>query len=214
MATVESPNPVDIMSKAYRVSSADFKGWLDSEIWLNDCEKGLRREYIPALTHAVREWMDTIGYKMSAQWTPTVVAKWLYAISVVEVARQSGASLSYPEPCHRDWQEDHDMYSCEVDFYSVSEFLESFKTIEDLDYDTSPIGRRVYEELQRLIYCYIDMDNSRRGKQLAAKILDTDSDSDSSGSRRRRQASRRTAEVDVYLQEAKEGYHGGRGAKV
>lgn len=197
---------------ASKSKNSDFKLWLDSEIWLTDNHRGPRRDYITSLSEELEEWVKRYGYIMSKNWKPLVLAQWLYGVSVMEVVRTTpGGALNYPEPLHRNWQEDYDMFQSDLNFHEVSEFLERWNTTEDLEYD-SPIGRRVHEELERLLYCYVDMDNCYRGRQLADRLLDTDSDTDSQGSRRRRGGTKR--QEDIYIQESREGWHGGRGAKV
>lgn len=199
------------MKKAYKASEGDFQVWLDTPIWVSDCEKGTRRDYIPLLADELTLWMKTIGYTMDYRWGKghRVLAKWLYAIHVLEIARLDyNAPLAYPEIIHRNWPEDKDEFHLYLDFDSISDFLEPWRTVEDFDYDVR-WGRRVYEELETLLWHYVDLDASRIGIKLAEKLLESDSDSDSGGSRRGRKKV-----DDVYLQEAREGLHGGRGSKV
>jgi hypothetical protein len=197
------------LKRGYKASESDFQVWLDTPIWVSDNTRGTRREYIPALADSLTAWMKTIGYKMDGRWAKghRILAKWLYAIHILEIARcDMNAPLAYPEIIHRNWPEDKDEFHLYIDFHSISDFLEPWKTIEDLDYDVS-WGRRVYEELETLLWHYVDLDASKIGIKLAEKLLESDSDSDSGGGRRRKID-------DVYLQEAREGLHGGRGSKV
>ena len=199
------------MKRAYRVSEEDFQTWLNVPIWINDNTKGTRREYIPDLADSLTGWMKRIGYTMDGRWAKghRVLAKWLYAIHILEIARRDyNAPLAYPEIQHRDWQEDYDEFNVHIDYDIISEFLEPWSTVEDLSLEFR-WGSRVYEELQTLLWHYIDLDASRNGIKLAEKLLESDSDSDSGHSRR---GHRRVD--DVYLQEAREGLHGGRGYKV
>lgn len=200
------------MKRAYKVSEEDFQVWLDGEVWVDDNEKGKRRDYIPHLADAITDWMRVIGYRMDARWGKghRVLAKWLYSIQVLEIARcDFSASLAYPEIIHRNWQEDYDMYTAHIDYDMIEEFMESWKTIEDLDPEMR-WGQRVYLELQTLLWHYIDVDSSKIGIKLAEKLVTSDSDSDGGGSRR---GGRRKID-DIYIQEAREGLHGGRGYKV
>ena len=201
------------MKRPYKISENDFQLWLDVPIWVSDNEKGTRREYIPELADALTDWMKMIGYKMDGRWGKghRVVAKWLYAIHVVEIARRdTSGSLEYPEIIHRDWQEDYDEFTLNINYDIVHSFLEKWDTIEDFDIETR-WGSRVYEELENLLWHYIDLDTSRIGIKLAEKLIVSDSDSDSGGSRSGR---RRRKMDDIYVQEAREGLHGGRGFKV
>jgi hypothetical protein len=201
------------MKRAYKASEGDFQVWLDAPIWISDNEKGTRREYIPLLADALTAWMKKIGYTMDGRWGKghRALAKWLYAIHVVEIGRcDFNAPLAYPEIIHRNWQEDYDEFNLYLDYDSVSEFLEPWATIEDLNPDFR-WGSRVCEELQKLLWHYVDLDVSKNGIKLAEKLQESDSDSDSGGSRR---GGRRKKVDDVYLQEAREGLHGGRGSKV
>jgi hypothetical protein len=200
------------MKRAYKVSEEDFQTWLDTPIWVSDNEKGTRREYIPVFADALTDWIKKIGYTMDGRWGKghRVVAKWLYAIHVVEIARcDYNTPLAYPEIIHRNWEEDHDEFSLHINYDIVDSFLEEWATIEDFDYETR-WGSRVYEELETLLWHYIDIDASRIGIRLAEKLIGSDSDSDSGSGR----GGRRKKIDDVYLQEARDGLHGGRGFKV
>jgi hypothetical protein len=199
--------------RPYKASSADFQVWLDQPVWVTDSEKATRRDYIPAFADAITEWMRSIGYTMDGRWGKghLVIARWMYAIHINEIARANyGATLAYPEIQHRDWPEDRETFGLYVNYDEVYDFMEGWKLIEDLDSEFR-WGQRVYGELETLLYHYIDLENSRIGIQLANKICGSDSDSDSGSSRGRR---RRGKVDDVYLREASEGFHGGRGSKV
>ena len=65
-------------------------------------------------------------------------------------------------------------------------------------------------ELQYLLYPYIDMDISKAGIRVANALEESESDGDSWKSGR----GRRVRSKDVYLEEIHEGYHGGKGFKV
>lgn len=202
------------MKRPYKISEKDFQLWLDESVWVCDNKKGTRRDYIPYFADALTDWMHFIGYKMDDRWAKghRVVAKWLYAIQVLEIAKRDyGAPLAYPEIIHRDWSEDRDTYNINIDYTMVEEFMESWKTIEDLDPETR-WGQRVVLEMQTLLWHYIDLDTSKIGIKLAEKLITSDSDSDSGGSRRG--SGRRRKPDDIYLQEAREGLHGGRWSKV
>jgi hypothetical protein len=201
------------MKRVYTVSEEDFQTWLDIPIWVSGNDKGTRREYIPVFADALTDWMKLIGYKMDGRWGKghRVVAKWLYAIHVLEIARCNfSAPLAYPEIIHRNWEEDYDEFSLRINYHSVDSFLEKWVTIEDFDNETR-WGARVYEELETLLWHHIDLDASRIGIRLAEKLMVSDSDSESGGSRR---GGRSRKIDDVYIQEAREGLHGGRGFKV
>ncbi len=200
---------VPVIRRPYTASGRDFQAWLDCKVWVSGNEKATRREYIPVFADALTSWMRSMGYTMDGRWAKghRVVAQWLYAIQIMEIARcDYDAPLTYPQLLHRDWPEDRDVFNMYVNYASVNDFLDSWKNIEDLDYEFR-WGRRVYEELEKLLYHHIDLDASRQGIKLANILIGSDSDSESEGGRRR-------GKDDVYLQEAREGLHGGRGSKV
>jgi hypothetical protein len=206
---VVSSSEFPSMKQSYKVSEQDFQVWLDEMVWVCDNEKGTRREYIPHLADAITDWMRSIGYTMDSRWGKghRIVAKWLYTIQVLEIARRDyGAPLAYPEIIHRDWAEDYDMFTLNIEYDTIEQFLGTWNTVEDLDPEMR-WGQRAHDELQTLLWHYIDLDASKVGIKLAEKLITSDSDSDSGGGRARKSD-------DVYLQEAREGMHGGRGYKV
>jgi hypothetical protein len=58
-------------------------------------------------------------------------------------------------------------------------------------------------DLQDFLYSFIDLERSKHGRTIARIWEDSDSDSDDNWKSR-----------DVYLRDASEGFHGGRGSKV
>jgi hypothetical protein len=166
------------MSRVYRYSQRDYEDWLHQKIWLTGNEKGYRKEYIPSLYNSLTHLMKKKGYIMDGRWGrgPIIVARWLYAIHVHEVARkESGQPLGYPEIWHRDWPEDRDVFDFEIDLEVLDEFMDSWKNVEDMDCETRG-GFRIKVELPIFLYTYVDIDNSTQGHRLAQKLQPTDSD--------------------------------------
>jgi len=184
-------------------SSSDFQVWLDQEMWVVANHKLARREYIPDFADDLTEFMKSCGYTMDIRWNNGhyIVAKWLYMIHVQEfVTKDYNGKLRYAEPHHRDWPEDFLQYTHMMNFDRISSFMERWRFYEDFDLETRA-GQRVLHELQYLLYVFIDMDSSENGK-----LFDDDSDSEHDETYRGRD--------DVYLMEARDGLHGGRGSKV
>lgn len=160
------------MSQVYRHSHHDYQDWLHQTIWLTENEKGYRKEYIPAFYNSLTYFMKKKGYIMDGRWGrgPSIVARWLYAIHVHEVARKESCKpIGYPEIRHRDWPEDKDVFEFEIDLEAVEEFMDSWKNIEDMDCETRE-GFRVKVELPTLLYRYVDIDNSSQGRRMAQKL--------------------------------------------
>jgi hypothetical protein len=168
------------MSRVYRHSQRDYEDWLHQKIWLSGNEQGYRKEYIPSFYNSLTRFMKRKGYTMDGRWGkgPAIVARWLYAIHVHEVARkESHKPLGYPEIIHRDWPEDRDVFDFEIDLQSIDEFMDSWKNVEDMDCDSRQ-GFRVKVELQTFLYTYVDIDNSTQGRRMA-RILEPSDTEDS-----------------------------------
>jgi hypothetical protein len=187
---------------------SDFQLWLDQPVWMGQ-EKILRRDYIPSFAESVTFMMKNYGYKMCPEWRSgsRILAAWMYRIMCDELRdRKYDAPLPYPQPYHRNWPEDLNEFHYIIDNALLNSFFQEWISCDDFDPNTR-VGSRIRYELHQLLYVYIDMDASRNGIRIAEMLEDSDSDSDSwhSGGGRRE---------DVYLEEAREGFHGGRGAKV
>jgi hypothetical protein len=166
----------------YRASITDYREWLHQKIWLNGNEEGYRKEYIPAFWQSLTNFMKKKGYMMDGRWLkgPTVVARWLYAIHVHEIARKvSYQPLGYPEILHRDWPEDRDTFDFHIDIQAIEEFMEGWRNVEDMDIETRH-GFRTQSELQTLLYTYVDIENSSQGRRLAFKLMSDEEESEGS----------------------------------
>ena len=82
--------------------------------------------------------------------------------------------------------------------------MERWRLYEDFDHE-SRIGQRMIYELVDLLYPYIDMDGSKNGQRIAEILYETESDSESWKSGHRG----RGKKDDIYITDAREGYHGG-----
>jgi hypothetical protein len=182
--------------------SSDFQLWLNQPVWVNGVERVLRREYIPVFAKAVGGLLKSRGYVMAWNNGALVIARWMYTIQRDEIARGDyNSDVAYPEPLHRDWEEDSLEFQYVMDYDTISRFMDTWKLYEDFDQDRR-VGQRMLHELQYILYPYLDLDNSRRGRIVAEAVDDTDSDSDSWKSGRRRARG-----TDAYLLDASEGFH-------
>jgi hypothetical protein len=171
------------MSRVYRTCFSDYKEWLHQKIWLTGNEQGFRKEYIPAFWKSLTQFMKKKGYVMDERWNkgPTVVARWLYAIHVHEIARHdTNKPLGYPTILHRDWPEDYDVFDFHIDIQAIEEFIDNWRNVEDMDVETSH-GFRTQVELQKLLYTYVDIGNSVQGRRLSAKLIQDESENSEGG---------------------------------
>jgi len=183
----------------------DFNSWLNQYVWLsNDMVK--RRDYIPAFAESLVSFASKKGYAMDSRWNRghLVVAKWLYAIHKQEYTYNSQGYLSYPEIGHRAWQEDEYQFYHVISLEDIQSFMEGWDC-DDMCLETR-VGNRVLNEIHSLLWTYIDLDISKQGDIVLARLEDSDSDNDG--------WERRGQRIDQYLQDANDGYHGGRWAKV
>lgn len=181
----------------------DFHLWLDQEVWTEGDEKMMRREYIPDFAEDLTIFMKSCGYTMDFRWKGGhyIVAKWMYMIHVQEfVTKKHRGKIEYADIIHRDWPDDYLEYTNALSFDKIANFMEGWQLYEDFDYDTC-VGQRVLHELEDLLYPFIDMERSKNGQLVA-----NDSDSDNEKNYKNKD--------DIYIMEAREGIHGGRGSKV
>jgi hypothetical protein len=184
-------------------STSDFQVWLDQELWIEDNSKMARRKYICAFADDLTEFMRFCGYTMDMRWNKGhyIVAKWMYMIHVQEfVTKKYDGRIHYAGSYHRNWPEDFLEYTHIMGFDTISSFMERWRLYEDFDPETR-VGQRILHELQNLLYPFIDMDRSKNGG-----IFDDEEDSEHEEAYKGRD--------DVYIMEAREGLHGGRGSKV
>ncbi len=162
----------------YRTPVWDFKDWLNQHIWVSDSEKAPRKTYIPALYYELTSFMKSKGYMMDGRWGrgPMIVARWLYAIHIHEVARKrSYEPIGYPEIHHRDWEEDRDVFDFHIDIQAVEAFMKVWRSVEDFNPETRQ-GFRTQVELPTLLYTYVDIDESYQGRKLARTLETSDSE--------------------------------------
>lgn len=193
----------------------NFQLWLDESVWISDNEKRTRREYIPYFADNLTRFMKKNGYTMCAEWGlgHRVVSRWMYIIHRDElIFKAHDKKIEYPNAYHRDWEEDYDEFQKIMDYNTISSFMKNWELYEDFDLNTR-VGQRVLNEIQYLLYPYLDLEVSRNGVKLADLLYDSDSDTDSWKSGGRGGKPRRRAD-DIYIKEAQEGIHGGRGSKV
>lgn len=161
----------------YNRSESDFQRWLNSEIWVNGCKRGIRKEYIPELSTSIEKWMGQKGYEMDSRWGPLVVSKWLYAIQIAVVARKQSihTALGYPTLLHRNWPEDQDNFDILVGFDEREEFLDGWDSNEDFD-KTMPSGKKIRLEFEELLWTYVSLEKSRQGRKVASWMEDSDNE--------------------------------------
>ena len=200
-----------------RISESDFQVWLDQNVWVSDCEKGTRREWIPAFAEALTGWMKEMGYTMSPSWKlgHRVVAYWLYVVHCVHLSSPEDTRLSKYYKyynTHRNWPEDRDYFQITITSDTITDFLESWICVEDLD-PTVPLGQKIEVELQEFLYTWIDPDLSKQGEKVGRWFGETSSESEEDTSKAKARGVQKK-DVDIYIVEARQGLHGGRGSKV
>ncbi len=199
----------------YKPSSTDFDKWIQEKVWINGNTKMSRREWLEILVEDTEQWIQNHGYKMNYMWNLKAVATWLYAVQVIAKASSFPNSLRvrYPDPEHRDWEEDYDYFHMFVTYSEISQFLSFWKYSDDLD-PTTRWGQRAIHEFGQLLYTFLDLDISENGKKIAKFMESSSSDSDSEIKPKKHGRIEKPETTDTYLQEMKEGSHGGSWSKV
>lgn len=183
----------------YRADESDFKLWLAQPVWIADVKERrgtVLREFYTSLTGLLKKK----GYTMDARWNSSVnpLTNWMYRISVEEYARYNYNKAVYiPGPSHRNTHEDYDHFNHIVDTDTICQFMKEWSFAEDFD---SRLGYRMQYELKDFVYNFLDLELSKQGRVIARFWEDSGSDSDDGR--------------DVYLRDANDGFHGGRGSKV
>jgi len=192
----------------YKATMKDFRIWLSQPIWISGNTKAFRGNVLKEFADDITGWMLHNGYTMDGRWNCGAsgykeLTLWIYRIYVQEEARnEHRADVYIPDIIHRDTEEDSDQFRHVIDYDRVESFLGFWSGIEDVDPDTR-VGTRIHTELQDFLYRFIDLDSSKQGKLIARSWDDSDGDSDN-GWRK----------GDAYINDANEGYHGGKGSKV
>jgi hypothetical protein len=194
--------------RPYCASKNDFACWLNQYVWVDGDEKAMRRDYIVDVAEDLTEWMAKKGYVMDHRWKRghMAVARWLYALSVREIAQKAhNAPVTYPEVLHRSWEEDFHHYYSIINSAAIEEFFSRWEFVEDFDKDM-PLGLRIRQEFQQFLYVYLNLDSSKQGKIVERRLeQDVDSDSDGGGGGREHRGNKK----DSYLQDIDEGFHSG-----
>lgn len=196
------------MPRDYRASGSDFQIWLDQPIWVTDNSKLTRREIYPAVAEELTAWLKLKGYTMSNRWGKghKVLAQWSYALAC-DFIRENKKGIVYPSQSHRNTREDYDQFDHICGFFDFQDLFEKWRTIEDFDPEL-PFGNILLHNIADLAYCFVDLNLSKQGRRIAQMNDDSESDSDGSWTRKKRR------HEDVYLLEARQGMHGGKGWKV
>jgi len=186
----------------YLTNKEDYIVWRSQPVWIGatKCE---RRAFINEFAVSVRKWMKSLGYTMM-DFMDKELSLWLYRLHVQEIARKKhGASVFIPEPSHRNTQEDYDQYNMIVDHDAVTQLMDQWSNVEEMDVGNI-IGKRVWYELQDFLYYMVDLESSKQGRLIARLWDNSGSNSDEEVDYKK----------DIYVEEANKGLHGGRGSKV
>lgn len=190
----------------YGANARSFERWLKQPVWVADHKEKrgmVLRDFHNSLTH----FMKKNGYVMDSRWHNTKtnpLTNWMYRIWLEEHFRFNRNKEVYvPPPMHRDTEEDYDYFNCKINLDMIGEFMKEWSLAEDFDSELSRLAYRMEYELHEFLYSFIDLERSKHGRAIARIWDDSGSDSDDN-----------TKYRDVYLRDASDGYHGGRGSKV
>jgi hypothetical protein len=208
---MESPTTytrVSIMS--YGANAHSFERWLKQPVWVAD-HKEKRSVVIRDFHKSLTYFMKKNGYIMDSRWNnPKVnyLTNWMYRIWLEEHVRFNRNKEVYvPPPIHRNTEEDYDYFSCNIDVNMIGDFMKEWSFAEDFDSDSSRLAYRMEYELQDFLYNFVDLELSKHGRTIARIWDDSGSDSDDNWNWN-------SKHHDIYLRDASDGFHGGRGSKV
>jgi len=183
----------------------EYRQWLYEEIWSFGAEREQRRYIIIDFFESLTNFMKKNGYVMDSRWKWKQLAFWMFRLHVQEKVRlQFNKPVYLPEIIHRNTEEDYDYYETYMTSEIIDNFLEPWEELADMNVDTR-VGYRLRYGLAEFLYIFVNLENSKSGRLVARRCEDSGSDSEyDSGNKN----------SDSYLQDARDGYHGGRGYKV
>lgn len=191
---------------SYEANARSFERWLKQPVWVAD-NKEKRISVLRDFHNSLTKFMKKNGYIMDSRWNSNktnYLMNWMYRIWLEENVRSNFNKQVYvPPPMHRDTEEDYDYFNCKIDIDMIEGFMKEWSFAEDFDSDSSRLAYRMQYELQDFLYSFIDLERSKHGRTIARIWEDSGSDSDDNWNPR-----------DVYLRDASDGFHGGRGSKV
>lgn len=191
---------------SYEANARSFERWLKQPIWVAD-NKEKRISVLRDFHNSLTKFMKKNGYIMDSRWNSNktnYLMNWMYRIWLEENVRSNFNKQVYvPPPMHRDTEEDYDYFNCKIDIDMIEGFMKEWSFAEDFDSESSRLAYRMQYELQDFLYSFIDLERSKHGRTIARIWEDSGSDSDDNWNPR-----------DVYLRDASDGFHGGRGSKV
>ena len=191
---------------SYEANARSFERWLKQPVWVAD-NKEKRISVLRDFHNPLTKFMKKNGYIMDSRWNSNktnYLMNWMYRIWLEENVRSNFNKQVYvPPPMHRDTEEDYDYFNCKIDIDMIEGFMKEWSFAEDFDSDSSRLAYRMQYELQDFLYSFIDLERSKHGRTIARIWEDSGSDSDDNWNPR-----------DVYLRDASDGFHGGRGSKV
>jgi hypothetical protein len=172
------------------MSKSNFQRWLAQEFPVSYSEVLNRRSYIPLFAAEIQELLRRYGYVMDYRWKSGAfaIARWIYKI-------HCDIRTRYPKIEHRNYVEDNDEYLDTVTDEVLQDFLSHWNHIPDFDVDTK-YGRILRNELQNVLWAYIDIDESPQGVKIMGWLDGSDTESDGG-----------MAKVDSYLQDVDAGWH-------
>jgi len=193
----------------YPASRKDYNVWMSQLVWSKGIDQCLRKDFICEFGYSIQVFMASFGYKMEERFIKEL-SLWLYRIHIQEVARKNhGGSVYLPDILHRNTEDDYDQYIMIVSEQDVDDFIDRWCDTEDL-LENTHVGNRVRYGLHEFLFHVVNLDTSNQGLFIANLWNASDSNSDSENN----ETSLKSNGVDHYIEDAKDGFHGGRGVKV
>lgn len=202
----------------YYPTSSDFQVWLDQLIWVTDNSKLTRREVYPGLAEEITGFLRSRGYVMDHSWGRghRAFARWVYQLHCRFLSDDKERTIHVPDVLHRNLPEDYDQFHHTISSDDVMDLMEHWRHVEDFDPE-SPLSQEILVELSDFLYRWLDLDASKQGKKIAKLFDESESDSDGGWPKKKKPGKRQGGgkkPVDIYLVEATQGMHGGKGWKV
>jgi hypothetical protein len=184
-----------------------YTKWLNQMVYISGDNKVHRYEYIDSFAKYITKWIKKHGYKMGDTWGDgvKVTVRWMYAIFEQEVLNKNKyGPLLYPEPFHRNLPEDLDSFEMVIDCEAINEFMENWKSIDELS-ESHPFGIRVRMEMQEFLYTYVNVESSKYGIKITHYYEDLQKELEQQEEEYMYQ--KQKGGLDTYVLESQNGWH-------
>lgn len=121
--------------------------------------------------NGVSPWIKDLGYKWSCE-EYIVARKFVYLCYMIDTtSRMHDTNLKYPNPMHRDYDEDRETFDYFVDTTAMLEFLSKWEFRSEI------VGTRFDHLIKEFCYIWVDVCSGKPGA-FTQRIFDAEDEDD------------------------------------